>query len=174
MTTVEAATPIGAARWPVYLWPAECLSTVAKPIVAFDAGLEGLVEWLRGAQASTRGLGVAAPQVGIPGSVFIWRWDDEVRVAVNPTIEVLGTETVIADEGCLSMPGVFVQIERPAKVRLRARDVLNKRFSHTAEGTEARILCHEMDHLEGRMIIDRVSRQRRRDVLRHWEKRRVA
>ena len=92
--------------------------------------------------------------------------EDPVTVLVNPEIEWSSEELEIAEEGCLSLPGVHVDVERPARVRVRARDETGAELELEAEALTARVIQHEVDHLDGILILDRISKQARKDAMR--------
>ena len=103
----------------------------------------------------------AAPRAGLPGVRGRPR-----HALVNPVLEWASEEREIKEEGCLSLPGVHVEVERPARVRVRARDAYGEELVVEAEGLTARVIQHEMDHLDGVLILDRISREARRDAMR--------
>jgi peptide deformylase len=114
------------------------------------------------------GVGLAATQVGILHRVLVYRAysDDPITALVNPVIEWRSDELESAEEGCLSIPGVHVEVERPARVRARGRDAFGEEMLVEAEGLEARVIQHEVDHLDGILILDRISREARREAMR--------
>jgi peptide deformylase len=87
-------------------------------------------------------------------------------VLVNPTVEWAGDERVAGEEGCLSIPGVWVEVERPEQVRMRGFDPGGRELRVEAEGMEARVLQHELDHLDGVLMLDRISKEQRREAMR--------
>jgi peptide deformylase len=92
--------------------------------------------------------------------------DSPVVALVNPEIEWKGGEEEIMEEGCLSLPSVLVDVERPLHVRVRARDERGEEIVIEASGLEARVIQHEVDHLEGVLILDRTSREQRKEAMR--------
>jgi peptide deformylase len=92
--------------------------------------------------------------------------EDPVTALVNPVLEWTSEELETAEEGCLSLPGVHVEVERPARVRVRARDETGRDLELEAEGLQARIIQHEIDHLNGVLILDRISREARKQAMR--------
>jgi peptide deformylase len=114
------------------------------------------------------GIGLAATQLGVLHRVLVYRAysDDPLTALVNPVLEWSGEELETLEEGCLSLPGVHVGVERPSQVRVRARDVEGKEIVVEAEGLEARVIQHEMDHLDGILILDRVPRELRKQAMR--------
>ena len=114
------------------------------------------------------GVGLAATQLGVLHRTLVFRTDPEepVTALVNPVLEWTSDELEIAEEGCLSLPGVHVEVERPAAVRVRGRDGEGEELLIEAEGLRARVIQHEIDHLDGVLILDRISRQARKEAMR--------
>jgi peptide deformylase len=114
------------------------------------------------------GVGLAATQLGVLHRVLVYRAyaDDPLTALVNPVIEWRSEEQEAAEEGCLSLPGVHVEVERAARVRVTAQDERGERVEIEAEGLEARVIQHEVDHLDGILILDRISRQARKEAMR--------
>jgi peptide deformylase len=114
------------------------------------------------------GIGLAATQLGVLHRVLVYRAysDDPLTALVNPVIEWSGEERESLEEGCLSLPGVHVEVERPAQVRVRALDIEGKELVVEAEGLEARVIQHEIDHLDGILILDRIPREQRKQAMR--------
>jgi peptide deformylase len=92
-------------------------------------------------------------------------------ILVNPTIVTASRDTEVLDEGCLSLPGMTLPVERPVAVRVRARDLRGRRLEYDTEGLEARVVQHEMDHLDGVLILERTSREERARALREFRER---
>jgi peptide deformylase len=114
------------------------------------------------------GIGLAATQVGALRRVLVYRveHDSPVNALVNPEIEWTGREKEWMEEGCLSLPGVHVDVERPVRVRVRAQDGHGEPILVEASGLEARVIQHEMDHLDGVLILDRTPRDQRKEAMR--------
>ncbi|MFA6285115.1 MAG: peptide deformylase [Parcubacteria group bacterium] len=104
-----------------------------------------------------KGVGLAAPQVGSDLRICVIRIGDEAYVLINPKIKSYSRKKDIFEEGCLSFPREFFPVERPLKVKVQARDVEGKKFKIKADGLLARVLQHEIDHLEGILVIDRAK-----------------
>jgi len=113
------------------------------------------------------GIGLAATQVGIMHRVLVYRIGDDAAVAalVNPQVEWRSKEEEIAEEGCLSLPGVHVEVERPVHVRVRGLDERGDALTIEASGLEARVIQHEIDHLDGVLILDRTPRSQRKEAM---------
>ncbi len=114
------------------------------------------------------GVGLAATQLGVLHRVLVYRIHPQSPVAalVNPELEWAGRDAESLEEGCLSLPGVHVEVERPVYVRVRARDELGEPVVIEASGLEARVIQHEMDHLDGVLVLDRVPRSERKEAMR--------
>jgi peptide deformylase len=114
------------------------------------------------------GVGLAATQLGVLHRLLVYRvqQDSPVSALVNPEIEWTGRDLETMEEGCLSLPGVLVDVERPVHVRVRALDEQGERILVEASGLEARVIQHEIDHLDGVLILDRTSRDQRKDAIR--------
>ena len=114
------------------------------------------------------GLGLAATQLGVMHRVLVYRVgsDAPLVAVVNPKLEWSSEEQETAEEGCLSLPGVAVDVERAVHVRIRAQDGHGEPILIEASGLEARVLQHEMDHLDGVLIIDRIPKEQRKEALR--------
>jgi peptide deformylase len=114
------------------------------------------------------GVGLAATQLGVLNRVLVYRVAHQAPVAalINPTIEWTGGEAETMEEGCLSLPAVLVDVERPVHVRVSALDEQGAPIVVEASGLEARVIQHEIDHLDGVLIIDRTTRDQRKEALR--------
>jgi peptide deformylase len=144
------------------------LRATALPVDRFDESLASEVERMGELMHDALGIGLAATQLGVFHRVLVYRAysDDPLTALVNPVIEWSGEELETLEEGCLSLPGVHVEVERPAHVRVRARDVGGKQLIVEAEGLEARVIQHEIDHLDGILILDRIPRELRKQTMR--------
>jgi peptide deformylase len=112
------------------------------------------------------GVGLAGPQVGVLERIFVWEVDEESGVIVNPVITALSDERVEDDEGCLSIPGIVYQVERASKVTVTGLDERGRSLVLEAEGLLARVVQHEIDHLDGVLFLDRRPQELRREALR--------
>jgi peptide deformylase len=144
------------------------LRATALAVDRFDAGLKTEVERMGELMHDALGVGLAATQLGVLHRVLVYRAyaDDPVTALVNPVLEWTSEELETAEEGCLSLPGVHVEVERPMRVRVRAQDETGQPREVEAEGLEARVIQHEIDHLDGVLILDRVSREARKEAMR--------
>src|SRR5262249_26434786 len=138
----------------------------AHELTEFDDDLKRLVERMRELMHDARGVGLAATQVGIVRRVFVFqRGEDDVLGAVNPVITERSSETRVADEGCLSLQGVTAPVERALRVTLEATDEDGAELRLELEGHPARVVQHELDHLDGVLILDRTTDEDRKEAL---------
>jgi len=120
-----------------------------------DSHLAGLISDMVETMQVEKGVGLAAPQVGSDLRICTVQADGEAYVLVNPKIKSFSRKKDIFEEGCLSFPGKFFPVERPIKVKVQARDAEGKKVKIKADGLFARVLQHEIDHLDGILVIDR-------------------
>ncbi len=148
-------------------WGDPVLRLRAHEVTSFDDDLARLVERMTDLMSDASGVGLAAPQVGILRRLFVFQTkDDEEPIAVvNPVIVEAGGEAEPDDEGCLSLQGVLVPVERPTTVTLEGQDVTGAALRLELAGLGARVVQHELDHLDGVLIIDRTDRESRRGAL---------
>jgi peptide deformylase len=144
------------------------LRTRARPVEVFDAALVDEVRRMGELMDDALGIGLAATQLGVMHRVLVYRVDQDapLGVLVNPVIEWSGDEVETLEEGCLSLPGIGVEVERPVRVRVRAVDEHGSPLVVEASGLEARVIQHEVDHLDGVLILDRTSRDQRKQAMR--------
>jgi peptide deformylase len=144
------------------------LRAVAVPVERFDDDLRQESESMGRLMHDALGVGLAATQLGILHRVLVYQayLEDPLGVLVNPEIEWASDERETAEEGCLSLPGVHVEVERSAAIRVRGRDAAGKEIEVEAEGLEARVIQHEIDHLDGILILDRISPEARKEAMR--------
>jgi peptide deformylase len=144
------------------------LKSRATAVDRFDDSLRRQVGRMAGLMSDALGVGLAAPQLGVSQRLLVYRVgpDAPVIALANPEIEWASQESEVLDEGCLSIPGILVDVERPVHVRVQARDEEGDPRSIEASGLEARVIQHEMDHLDGVLILDRTTRDQRREAMR--------
>ncbi len=144
------------------------LRTRARPVTHFDQSLLDEVSRMGELMVDALGVGLAATQVGVLNRVLVYRIHPQAPIAalINPEIEWSGREQEILEEGCLSLPGVHVDVERPVHVKVRALNELGEPITIEASGLEARVIQHEVDHLDGVLVLDRISRQQRKEAMR--------
>jgi peptide deformylase len=148
-------------------YPDPALRMRAREIEDFDDNLARLAERLTALMQDANGLGLAAPQIGVLGRVFAFQpaAEDDPQVIVNPQIVDQDNETESSDEGCLSMQGVTVPVERSLSVTLEGRTPGGEEIRLELEGLAARVVQHELDHLDGVLILDRTTPEARREAL---------
>jgi peptide deformylase len=144
------------------------LRSRALAIERFDAALADEIRRMGQLMHDAYGIGLAATQVGVMHRVLVYRVEPDAAVAalVNPELEWASGETDVMEEGCLSLPAVAVEVERPVHVRVRAQDERGEPILVEASGLEARVIQHEMDHLDGVLILDRTPRDQRKQAMR--------
>jgi len=164
----------------IHLYPDPVLRECSRPVERFDDRLAALAHGMVRAMVENHGLGLAAPQVGVLERLLIVSPDGEEgheTILVNP--EILQTEGwQEGDEGCLSFPGIFVKVGRFQRVRVRYQDLEGRPHELDAEGLLARAVQHELDHLDGRLLVDRMTavqrmgqRRRLRDLALRYDRR---
>lgn len=144
------------------------LKSKASPVAEFGPELRVEVERMIAIMRDGMGVGLAATQLGVLRRMLVFQAGPDAPPTglVNPAVEWLSDEEAIAEEGCLSLPRVAMEVERPLHVRVGGHDVEGERVTIEASGLEARILQHEIDHLDGVLILDRAPREQRRAALR--------
>jgi peptide deformylase len=138
----------------------------AHEVTEFDRSLRKFAKRMIRTMHDAPGVGLAAPQVGVLQRLLVYDVDDDPQVLVNPVLDEYSDETEESDEGCLSVPGVTMPVERSVSVRVRGFDGFGEPVDFRAEGFEARVIQHENDHLDGVLIVDRTSRSARAAALR--------
>jgi peptide deformylase len=145
------------------------LRSRATAVDRFDATLGDQVRRMGAIMGDALGVGLAAPQLGLSQRLLVYRVGPEAPLTalLNPEVEWASEDEVeTLEEGCLSIPGVAVEVERPVHVRVRAQDEQGERRTVEASGLEARVIQHEVDHLNGILILDRTTKSQRREALR--------
>ena len=144
------------------------LRSKARPIQVFDDALRDEISRMAALMHDSMGIGLAATQIGTLHRVLVYRveHDSPINALINPELEWSGKEKETMEEGCLSLPGVHVDVERPTHVRVRAQDASGEPILIEAAGLEARVIQHEMDHLDGILILERTSRDQRKEAMR--------
>jgi peptide deformylase len=164
----EAAARRAAAMSFIRKWGDPVLKSRATPVDRFDDTLQRQVQRMAGIMGDAVGVGLAAPQLGISQRLLVYKIgsDAPLIALVNPELEWRSEDVETFEEGCLSIPSVAVDVERPVHVRVRARDEVGDERLIEASGLEARVIQHEMDHLDGVLMLDRASREDRKEALR--------
>ncbi|XP_008800721.1 peptide deformylase 1B, chloroplastic [Phoenix dactylifera] len=143
-------------------YPDPILRATNKRINTFDENLKKLVEEMFDLMYKTDGIGLSAPQVGISVQLMVFnpageRGEGEQIVLVNPVVYKTSKRTILYNEGCLSFPEIYADVERPASVKVGARDITGGRFKVNLSGLPARVFQHEFDHLQGTLFFDRMT-----------------
>jgi peptide deformylase len=161
----------------VVVWPDPRLREETRAVTAVTDEVRALYADLRDSMYAENGLGIAAVQIGEPVKMFLVEArlagkaeGDEPVAFINPEVLWVSNETEKAEEGCLSFPGIYVQIERPLKARVRAMDLSGNTFEIEGEGLLARCLLHEYDHLTGKLLVDFVGPLKKRMIKRKLER----
>jgi peptide deformylase len=148
-------------------YPDPRLHKIAKPVSVFNARLKKLVADMADTMYDAPGVGLAASQVDVHEQVIVIDISDthsELRVFINPEIIWASEEMKVYDEGCLSVPGVYDDVERHAQVKVRALDVDGKPFEVEADGLLAVCIQHEIDHLKGKVFVEYLSPLKRNRI----------
>lgn len=148
-------------------YPDPRLHKIAKPVTVFDERLKKLVADMAETMYDAPGVGLAATQIDVHEQVLVIDVSDtnsELRVFINPEITWASDEKQVYDEGCLSVPGIYDGVERPARVKARAFDADGKEFEVEADGLLAVCIQHEMDHLKGKVFVEYLSPLKRNRI----------
>jgi peptide deformylase len=146
------------------------LKSRAARVDRFDEALRDQVGRMAALMNDALGIGLAAPQLGVSQQLLVYKVgpDGPLIALVNPEIEWTSNDAEQAEEGCLSIPGILVDVERPVHVRVRAQDENGDERVVEASGLEARVIQHEVDHLNGVLILDRTTKDQRKEAIRAW------
>lgn len=155
--------PVSLADLRILHYPASALRAKARPIDDVNEEVRAVAQRMIELMREANGVGLAAPQVGLPWRMFVTNVPDEgqARVYINPSVTPLGRERAVFEEGCLSLPGIHVEIERPTQVQVNAIDADGNAITVASNGFPARVWQHEADHLDGVLIIDKMSQMDR-------------
>jgi peptide deformylase len=144
------------------------LKSRATPVDRFDESLRMQIARMGGIMGDAMGVGLAAPQLGVSQRLLVYRVgpDAPLVALANPQVDWQSEEQELFEEGCLSLPGIHVDVERPIHVRVSALDENGEERRVEASGLEARVIQHEMDHLDGVLILDRATKEQRKEAMR--------
>jgi len=145
------------------------LKTKAAEVTDVDAKLVTLADQMLELMYTAPGLGLAAPQIGVQKQLFVYDTGEGPHTLVNPTIRESSGEWVY-DEGCLSIPGLYVEIARPKEVLLHGWDLDGNEVTLEADELLARLFQHELDHLNGVLMFERMTDDQRKDALKEWRR----
>ena len=160
---------------PILIAPDPRLKAVSTPVETVDAEIRKLAEDMADSMYAVEGIGLAAVQIGVAKRVIVMDLDQkdgkkDWRVFINPKITWASEEMATFEEGCLSVPEIWDDVERPARIKAEYLDLDGKKVEIEADGMLATCLQHEMDHLEGVLFIDHFSRLKRSIALRKLAK----
>jgi peptide deformylase len=143
------------------------LKTKARAVRQFDDALLHEIKRMAVLMDDALGIGLAATQIGVLHRVLVYRVqsDAPVNALINPEVQWRSSDGEIAEEGCLSLPAVLVEVERPVHLRVSAQDERGEPIVVEASGLEARVIQHEIDHLDGVLILDRTTREQRKEAI---------
>ena len=159
-------------KYQILIYPHPGLTTPAEPVTVFDDELKQICQNLIETMYDSRGIGLAATQVNINKRILVLDTSEDnsqPRCFINPVI-TYGEETATETEGCLSFPGLYIDITRPQHIKVTAVDESGNSTEIEADGLLARCLQHELDHLDGMVFTDRLSRLKRDRALKKFEK----
>ena len=149
----------------------ENLRQKALPVKKIGSEYIAIAEELVNTLHGQDGIGLAGPQVGLLERIFAVHVKGDVpRIFINPSIIETSQDTMVFEEGCLSIPGIYTDVKRPTTVKVQAWNEKGRPFTLEATGILARVILHEYDHLEGILFIDRVSEQKRNRIIAKFEK----
>lgn len=146
------------------------LTAVAATIENIDGKLVSLAEDMFHVMYEAPGIGLAGPQIGVQKQIFVWDLDDDPQVILNPTIVESSGEWVY-DEGCLSIPGLFVEMLRPKLVLVRGVTLDGDEIEFEADELLGRLFQHEIDHLQGVLMFDRMAPEQRKTAMKEYRQR---
>ncbi|MEO1985382.1 MAG: peptide deformylase [Martelella sp.] len=161
---------------PLIILPDPLLRTVSKPVERIDDDLKKFADDMLETMYEAPGIGLAAIQVGVPRRMLVLdvankdEGEKQPMVVINPTVLRSSDERSVYEEGCLSIPEFYAEVERPASVRVRYTDLAGKEQEIEADGLLATCLQHEIDHLDGALFIDYLSRLKRDRVIKKFAK----
>ena len=158
---------------PVLTFPDPRLRTVAKPVAQVDDRVRTLIDDMFETMYHAPGIGLAATQINVHERIIVIdvsETHDQPQVFINPEIEVLPSEPQDYEEGCLSVPGFYEKVSRPARVKVRALDRSGEPFEVEPEGLLAVCIQHELDHLNGKLFVDHISALKRNRIRTKLEK----
>lgn len=151
-------------------YPHDALRMEAGNIENIDEQVVTVAQEMIASMQSADGIGLAAPQVDLPWRLFVVHVkNDKPRIFINPEIIQTSLETTVYEEGCLSIPGVYADVERASQVQIQAFNERGRPFSVTADGMLGRVIQHEYDHLKGVLFFDHIRKRRREKLLKEYD-----
>jgi len=146
------------------------LRRTAKPVETIDDEIRDICRRMVEEMLRADGVGLAAPQIGIPLRIIVLDVEGEFHVLINPELLFVSEETETGIEGCLSVPGVHAEVARSAQATIAGTTLGGERVEITGEGLLARAMQHEMDHINGHLFVDHVSQVKRRSLIKEFER----
>jgi peptide deformylase len=151
-------------------YPHDALRLEAAALKDIDGRVVEVAEEMLASMQEADGIGLAAPQVDLPWRLFVVHVkNDKPRIFINPEIIQTSMETTVYEEGCLSIPGVYADVERASQVQVQAYNERGRPFSLTADGMLGRVIQHEYDHLKGVLFFDHLRKRRREKLLKEYD-----
>ena len=152
-------------------YPAPVLRKQADEIDEITPEIRDLAHKLAETMYRADGIGLAAPQIASSKRIVVVDVQDEFHILINPKVVSSSEETQVEEEGCLSLPGIRTEVERPLEITVKARNLEGETIELTRDGLASRVLHHEIDHLDGTLFIDRVGEATRSLLLKEYNKR---
>lgn len=149
---------------PIVKIPNDVLRQKATDVAKVNKRVRTVAENMVRIMKKANGVGLAAPQIGLLERIIVIAPEGKPIVLINPVIKDSSEETEVAEEGCLSIPGLYGDVERPLEVEIEAYDIKGRAVAYTVEGFAARVVQHEVDHLDGVLFIDKVN-----TATLHWQ-----
>jgi peptide deformylase len=149
----------------IRIYPDPLLKKKAEPVQNIDGQVKEIVDRMVEAMCANRGIGLAAPQIGILSQIIVVGLENDRRALINPEL-VVGEGESILEEGCLSLPTLEVPVKRKERIFIRGRDLDGREMNLEVSGFPSRVYQHEIDHLQGILIIDHISRLKRNLLIR--------
>lgn len=134
------------------------LRSPARPVIVVDAEVRELVRRMRGIMKQVNGIGLAAPQIGVPLQIFVAEVNNKFYALINPKLLKSSSECDVLEEGCLSVPGTYGVVERPLEIVVSGLNQRGKKVKIKARGLLARVFQHEIDHLNGALFVDKATK----------------
>ena len=150
-------------------WPNKVLLTSALPVKEVTEEIKGILNEMAVVMLENNGVGLAAPQIGLNYRLITVMGEDTILSIANPEIEILGPETQESFEGCLSLPGANVKVVRPLAVSVTGLTVEGRLERHVVTGRDAAIICHEVDHLDGKTLLQTVDFMTKNKILKQMK-----
>jgi peptide deformylase len=172
MATEPTSGPSGTPTHEIRIFGDPVLKSQASVVDNIDGKLVALTEEMFQVMYDAPGIGLAAPQIGIQKQIFVWdlQDDDGPRTILNPVISEYGTDEWVYEEGCLSIPGLYVEMLRPKTIHVTGIDLDGNDVSFEADELLARLFQHEVDHLNGVLMFERMTADQRKEALLEWRR----